>query len=169
MCSDFGPPKIKYVTVSIVSPSICHEVIGPDARCLCFLNAEFQASISPGLEAGIRISTQRTRPNLLVSGIPSVETCLPSTALMRCLCIGAHWLAEVPWPWQGTLANSSEAPAASSEDASRKGQQKLLWQPGLQSSPGLSTFPSFYLAAIDRLPHEAVNGEDIISPQYISE
>ena len=25
------PPKIDYVTVSIVSPSICHEVMGPDA------------------------------------------------------------------------------------------------------------------------------------------
>ena len=28
--------KIKYVTVSIVSPSICHEVMGPDAMILVF-------------------------------------------------------------------------------------------------------------------------------------
>ena len=28
------PPKIKSVTVSIVSPSICHEVMGPDATIL---------------------------------------------------------------------------------------------------------------------------------------
>ena len=34
------PPKIKSVTVSVVSPSICHEVMGPDAM-ICFLNAEF--------------------------------------------------------------------------------------------------------------------------------
>ena len=34
------PPKIKSVTVSIVSPSICHEVMGPDAM-ICFLNVEF--------------------------------------------------------------------------------------------------------------------------------
>ena len=27
----FEPPKIKSVTVSIISPSICHEVMGPDA------------------------------------------------------------------------------------------------------------------------------------------
>ena len=33
------PPKIKSVTVSIVSPSICHEVMGPDAM-ICFLNVE---------------------------------------------------------------------------------------------------------------------------------
>ena len=32
------PKKIKSVTVSIVSPSICHEVMGPDA--ICFLNVE---------------------------------------------------------------------------------------------------------------------------------
>ena len=30
------PPKIKSVTVSIVSPSIYHEVMGPDAMILVF-------------------------------------------------------------------------------------------------------------------------------------
>src|SRR5574341_1098002 len=30
------PKKIKSVTVSIISPSICHEVIGPDAVILVF-------------------------------------------------------------------------------------------------------------------------------------
>ena len=34
-----GPKKIKPLTVSIVSPSICHEVMGPDD--LSFLNVEF--------------------------------------------------------------------------------------------------------------------------------
>ena len=28
------PPKIKSLTVSIVSPSICHEVMGPDVMIL---------------------------------------------------------------------------------------------------------------------------------------
>ena len=32
------PKKIKSVTVS---PSICHEVVGPDAMFFCFLNVEF--------------------------------------------------------------------------------------------------------------------------------
>ena len=36
----FQPKKIKSVTVFIVSPSICHEVIGPDA-VISFLNVEF--------------------------------------------------------------------------------------------------------------------------------
>ena len=35
------PKKIKFVTVPIVSPSICHEVMGPDAMILVFLNVEF--------------------------------------------------------------------------------------------------------------------------------
>ena len=35
------PPKIKSVTVSIVSPSICHEVMGLECRDLSFLNVEF--------------------------------------------------------------------------------------------------------------------------------
>ena len=30
------PPKIKYLTISTVSPSICHEVMGPDAMILVF-------------------------------------------------------------------------------------------------------------------------------------
>ena len=30
------PPKIKFPTVSIVSPSICNEVMGPDAMILVF-------------------------------------------------------------------------------------------------------------------------------------
>ena len=30
------PPKIKSLTVFIVSPSICHEVMGPDAMILVF-------------------------------------------------------------------------------------------------------------------------------------
>ena len=37
ICSDLeGPPKIKPLTVSIVSPSVCYEVIGPDAMNLVF-------------------------------------------------------------------------------------------------------------------------------------
>ena len=30
------PKKLKSVTVSVVSPSICHEVMGPDAMILVF-------------------------------------------------------------------------------------------------------------------------------------
>ena len=36
ICSDFGAQKIKSVTVSIVSPSIYHEVIGLDVMMFVF-------------------------------------------------------------------------------------------------------------------------------------
>ena len=36
------PPKIKSVTVSTVSPSICHEVMGPDATILVFEMLNYQ-------------------------------------------------------------------------------------------------------------------------------
>ena len=36
------PTKIKSVTVSIVSPSICHEVMGPDAMILVFWMLSFK-------------------------------------------------------------------------------------------------------------------------------
>ena len=37
------PKKINSLTVSIVFPSICHEVMGLDAMIFVFLNVEFQA------------------------------------------------------------------------------------------------------------------------------
>ena len=36
------PKKIKFLTVSIVSPSICHEVMGPDAMILVFWILSFK-------------------------------------------------------------------------------------------------------------------------------
>ena len=41
------PKKIKFVTVSIVSPSICHEVMGPDAMILVFWILSFKPVFSP--------------------------------------------------------------------------------------------------------------------------
>ena len=35
------PPKIKSLSVAIVSLSICHEVMGPDTMNLSFWNVEF--------------------------------------------------------------------------------------------------------------------------------
>ena len=44
ICSDSGAPKIKSVTVSTVSPAICHEVMGPDAMIIVFWMFEFQSN-----------------------------------------------------------------------------------------------------------------------------
>ena len=40
------PPKIKSDTVSIVSPSICHEVMGPDAMIFVFWMLSFKPTFS---------------------------------------------------------------------------------------------------------------------------
>ena len=40
------PKKIKSLTVSIVSPSICHEVMGPDAMILVFWMLSFKLTFS---------------------------------------------------------------------------------------------------------------------------
>ena len=40
------PPKIKSATVSTVSPSICHEVMGPDAMILVFWMLSFKLTFS---------------------------------------------------------------------------------------------------------------------------
>ena len=40
------PPKIKYVTVSIVSPPLCYEMMGPDAMILVFWMLSFKPAFS---------------------------------------------------------------------------------------------------------------------------
>ena len=40
------PKKVKSVTVSIVSPSICHQVMGPDAMILVFWTLRFKPTFS---------------------------------------------------------------------------------------------------------------------------
>ena len=42
----WSPPKIKSLTVSIVSPSICHEVMRPDAMILVFWMLSFKPAFS---------------------------------------------------------------------------------------------------------------------------
>ena len=46
ICGDFGPREIKSVTVSIVYPSIFHEVMGPDAMILVFWMLSFKPTFS---------------------------------------------------------------------------------------------------------------------------
>ena len=46
ICSDFGTPQNKSDTVFIVSPSISHEVMGPDAMILVFWMLSFKPTYS---------------------------------------------------------------------------------------------------------------------------
>ena len=44
--SDFGAPKTKSITVFIFTPSICHEVVGPDTMMLGFWMLSFKPAFS---------------------------------------------------------------------------------------------------------------------------
>ena len=57
------PPKIKSDTVSTVFPSICHEVMGPDAMILVFWTLSFKPTFS--LFSGPYISIWILKPGLL--------------------------------------------------------------------------------------------------------
>ena len=46
ICSDFGAQENKVFTVSIVSPSICHEVMGSEAMILVFWMLSFKPTFS---------------------------------------------------------------------------------------------------------------------------
>ena len=46
ICSEFRAQKIKFLTISIVSPSICHEVMGPDPMILIFWMFSFKPTFS---------------------------------------------------------------------------------------------------------------------------
>ena len=50
------PKKIKSVTVSIVSPPICHEVMGPDAMILVFGMLSFKPTFSLSFSLSSRSS-----------------------------------------------------------------------------------------------------------------
>ena len=48
------PPKINFLTVSIVSPTICHEVMGPDAMLIVFWMLSFKPTIHYSLSLASR-------------------------------------------------------------------------------------------------------------------
>ena len=63
------PPKIKSVTVSIVSPSICHEMIGSDAMILLFWMLSFKQAFS--------LSSFTFIKKLFSSSLPSAQRVVP--------------------------------------------------------------------------------------------
>ena len=55
------PKEIKFATVSTISPSICHELMGPDARILVFWKASLNA-YSKAAQGWMRAGGDRTSP-----------------------------------------------------------------------------------------------------------
>ena len=63
------PPKIKPLTVSTVAPSICHEVMGPDAMILVFWMLSFKSTFS--LPSFTFIKKLLSLPSLSAIGVVS--------------------------------------------------------------------------------------------------
>ena len=68
ICSDFGAQEKNFVTVSIVTSSIFHEVMGLDAMILVFLKVEFsnQFTLPPALRGNTLFKVSSPALNILV-------------------------------------------------------------------------------------------------------
>ena len=75
------PPKIKSDTVSTVSPSICHEVVGPDAMIFVFWMLSFKPTVS--LSSFTFIKRLFSSSSLLLKSVSPVPSILPDLAWHR--------------------------------------------------------------------------------------
>ena len=82
------PPKIKSLTVSIVSPSICHYVMGPNAMILAFWMMSFKQTLSlssfikrlfSSLLSAIRVVSSAYLSLLIVLPAILIPACASST------------------------------------------------------------------------------------------
>ena len=85
------PPKIKYLTISTVSPSICHEVMGPDAMILVFWMLSFKPTFSLSSFTFIR------QPICLTISIACRGSCFPPVG-GACLPEVSGWRSS---SWEG--------------------------------------------------------------------
>ena len=135
MCSDFGAPKIKSVTVSIVSPSISHEVMGPDAMILVSWKLSFKPTFSlssytfikrlfssPSLSAISVVSSAYLRLLILLPAIliPACASSSPAFHMMY----SAYKLNKQgdniqPWRTPFPIWNQSVVPCPVQNDASQ--------------------------------------------------
>ena len=76
------PKKIKSVTASTVSPSICHEVMGPDAMILVFWMLSFKSTFPLSSfipwTAACQASLTFTSPGACSNSCPSSQWCHPN-------------------------------------------------------------------------------------------
>ena len=83
ICSDFGAPPKKSATVSTVSPSICHEVMGPDVTF-----SSVQSLSCVRLFATPWIAERQTSLSITNSQsalrLTSIEAVMPSSNLILC-------------------------------------------------------------------------------------
>ena len=80
------PPKIKSVTVSIVCPAICHEVMGPDALILVFRMLNFKPALHSLLSLSSRGSSSSSLSSISVVSFPYLRLLifLPAILIPAC-------------------------------------------------------------------------------------
>ena len=95
------PPKIKSATVSTVSPSICHEVMGPDAMILVFWMLSFKPTFSLSSFTFIKrlfrsssLSAIRVLSSAYLRLVTSLSPCQSSWPLQPCF--PGHVDTEIP-------------------------------------------------------------------------
>ena len=118
ICSDFGAQKIKFDTVSTVSPSISHEVMGPDAMILVFWMLSFKPTFSLSSYTFIKrlFSSSSLSAIRVVSSaylrllifLPVIWTSLLAQTVKRLSTMRETgfdpWVRMIPWrrKWQST-------------------------------------------------------------------
>ena len=113
ICNDFGAQKIKSVTVSTVSPSIYHEVMGLNAMICALQKSTSQSHVSSGSSiAGLMVTSSKRTCAIPTprAPVPAADHCWPippqETLKHSSLC-----LCGVPGSWcaQGLFATCSQA------------------------------------------------------------
>ena len=97
------PKKIKSVTVSIVSPSVCHEVMGPDAMILVFWMLSYKPAfslcsfpfikrlLSSSLLSAIRVVSSAYL-RLLIFLLAILNPACDSSSPTFCMMYAVYWL-----------------------------------------------------------------------------
>ena len=124
--SDFAAPQNKSVTVSIVSPSICHEVMGPDAMILVFCILSFKPTFSlssytfikwlfgSSLLSAIKVVSSAYLRLLIFLPAILIPACA-SSSLVFCMMYSAYKLNKQgdnlqPWCTPSLISNLSVVP-----------------------------------------------------------
>ena len=85
ICSDFGTPKYKVCPCFYCSPSICHEVMGPDPMIFssvqfsCSVESDFVIPWTAACQASLSITNSWSLLKLM-----SAESVMPSNHLILC-------------------------------------------------------------------------------------
>ena len=161
ICRDCGAPQIELVTVSIVSPSICHEVMGPDAMILVFwmlnLNPTFSLSsftlinrlFSSSSLAAIRVVSSAYMRLLIFRPAILIPACA-SSSLAFCMMYPAYKLNKQgdniqPSHTSSPIWNQSLVPCPVLTVTSWPAYRLLRGQVRWSGIPLLKNFPQFLM------------------------